>query len=350
MHHNTDLWRGAAPINNVDGFWPTGAAWLCHDLWDHYLFSGDKNFLKRRAYPAMKSASLFFVDFLVKDPRTGYLVTCPSHSPEQTPPGRPLFTAGPTMDNQLIRSLLTYTIAAAKILGTDKQFDEQLAELRAQLPPNRVGQHGQLQEWLEDWDAPNNNHRHASPLWGLYPGWDITPADSKIYDAAKLLLKWRGDGSTGWSYAWRMSLWARFGDGDFAFRQLESLLQRRTLPNLFDLCGPFQIDGNFGAAAGVMEMLVQSHQVEIRNPKSEIRILELLPALPKAWPTGSVTGLRARGGFEADLAWKNGALTGAVIRSKLGHPCKIRCAGREVELSIKQGTQVVLDGNLQLSK
>lgn len=356
VHHNTDLWRGAAPINNVDGFWPTGGAWLCHHLWEHYLFTGDKKFLKQRAYPAMKSASEFFVDFLIKDPKTGYLVTSPSHSPEQTPPGHPLFTVGPTMDNQLIRSLFTYTIDAAEILGTDKKFAQQLTELRAQLPPNLVGQHGQLQEWLEDWDAPNNNHRHMSPLWGLYPGADITPADAKIYDAAKLLLKWRGDGSTGWSYAWRMPLWARVGDGDYAFTQLAGLLQKRTLPNMFDLCGPFQIDGNFGAAAGVMEMLLQSHLAESREQKAEsrnkteTRILDLLPALPRAWPKGSVTGLKARGGFEVDLAWENGALTKAVIRSTLGQPCKVRCGGREVELKMERGGQVVLDGKLKLAR
>jgi alpha-L-fucosidase 2 len=348
VHHNTDLWRGAAPINNVDGFWPTGGAWLCHHLWEHYLFTGDKKFLKRRAYPAMKSASLFFVDFLIKDPKTGYLITSPSHSPEQTPPDRPLFTPGPTMDNQLIRALFTYTIEAAEILGTDKKFVKQLTELRTQLPPNLVGKHGQLQEWLEDLDAPNNNHRHMSPLFALYPGWEINPNDPKIYDAAKLLLKWRGDGSTGWSYAWRMPLWARVGDGDFAFRQFSGLLQKRTLPNLFDLCGPFQIDGNFGACAGVAEMLLQSHQTERRGEKSEVRIIELLPALPKAWPTGLVKGLCARGGFEVDIEWKDGALTQVTIRSKLGNLCKVRCAGREVELQTKRGGVSALDAQLAL--
>lgn len=348
VHHNTDLWRGAAPINNVDGFWPTGGAWLCHHLWEHYLFTGDEEFLKKRAYPVMKSAAEFFLDFLIKDPQTGYLVTSPSHSPEQTPPNRPLFSPGPTMDNQLIRALFTYTIAAAEILGTDKKFAKQLIELRAQLPPNQIGKHGQLQEWIEDWDAPNNNHRHMSPLWGLYPGWDVTPTDAKVYDAAKLLLKWRGDGSTGWSYAWRMPLWARVGDGDFAFRQFQGLLQKRTLPNLFDLCGPFQIDGNFGACAGVAEMLLQSHLTEVRRGKGEVRVIDLLPALPKAWPSGSVKGLCARGGFEVDLKWKDGALTQATIRSKLGNPCAVRYAGREVELQPKRGAASSLDGQLGL--
>jgi alpha-L-fucosidase 2 len=348
VHHNTDLWRGAAPINNVDGFWPTGGAWLCHHLWEHYLFTGNKAFLKKRAYPVMKQASLFFVDFLIKDPKTGYLVTSPSHSPEQTPPNRPLFSPGPTMDNQLIRALFTYTIEAAEILGTDEKFANQLTELRAQLPPNMVGKHGQLQEWIEDWDAPNNNHRHMSPLFALYPGWEINPGDAKIYEAAKLLLKWRGDGSTGWSYAWRMPLWARVGDGDFAFRQFQGLLQKRTLPNLFDLCGPFQIDGNFGACAGVAEMLLQSHLTEGRGEKGEVRIIDLLPALPKAWPTGSVKGLCARGGFEVDIEWMDGALTQATIRSKSGNPCKIRHGGRAIELQPKRGGISRLDAQLAL--
>ena len=347
VHHNTDLWRGAAPINNVDGIWPTGGAWLCHHLWEHYLFTGDKNFLQARAYPVMKQASLFFVDYLVKDPPTGYLVTSPSHSPEQTPPNRPLLTVGPTMDNQLVRALFTYTIEAAGILGTDQEFAQKLADLRAQLPPNQVGRHGQLQEWLEDWDVPNNNHRHLSPLFALYPGWGITPADPKIFAPAKLLLKWRGEGSTGWSFAWRIPLWARVGDGDFAYRQLAGLLQKRTLPNLFDLCGPFQIDGNFGATAGVAEMLLQSQQTEASGQKSEVRILELLPALPKAWPTGAVNGLCARGGFEVDMTWVSGALEQAVIRSQLGQPCKVRSGGREIELQTKPGGSYVLDRQLQ---
>jgi alpha-L-fucosidase 2 len=284
------------------------------------------------------------------------LVTSPSHSPEQTPPDRPLFTPGPTMDNQLIRQLFTYTIDAAGILGTDKKFAKQLTELRAQLPPNMVGKNGQLQEWLEDWDAPNNNHRHMSPLWGLYPGWDITPAEPKIYEAAKVLLKWRGHGSTGWSFAWRIPLWARVGDGDYAFSQFEGLLQRRTLPNLFDLCGPYQIDGNFGACGGVMEMLLQSHLTEMRSAERgtrnepETRILDLLPALPRAWPDGSVKGLRARGGFEVDLEWKEGALTKVVVHSQLGKVCKVRYQGREQVLKTMKGMDYPLNGSLALGR
>jgi alpha-L-fucosidase 2 len=340
VHHNTDLWRGSAPINGVDGVWPTGGAWLCSHLWEHYLFTGDKTFLAR-AYPDMKQASLFFMDDLVKDPKTGWLVTSPSFSPEE---GHLCY--GPTMDNQLIRALMDSTLAAADILHADKEFAAQLAAVRDRLPPNQIGKYGQLQEWLDDVDKPDNNHRHMSPLWALYPGADITPADPKIFAAAKVLLKWRGDGSTGWSYAWRIPLWARVGDGDFAYRQLTGLFQKRTLPNLFDLCGPFQIDGNFGATAGICELLLQSQLTEIQSAKPEVRILDLLPALPKAWPTGSVSGLCARGGFEVDLAWKNGVLTQAVVRSKLGNPAVIRSAGRQVDLKTTPGGQYTFDGQL----
>ena len=347
VHHNTDLWRGAAPINNIDGFWPTGGAWLCHHLWEHYLFTGDRAFLRKRAYPAMKSASLFFVDFLVPDPATGWLVTCPSHSPEQPPPGRPLFAPGPTMDNQLIRALLTYTLEAAAILGVDENLARQLAEVRGKLPPNQIGRHGQLQEWLEDWDAPNNNHRHMSPLFALYPGWEINPGNPRVYDAARRLLEWRGDGSTGWSFAWRMALRARTGDGEQAFKQFQGLLQRRTLPNLFDLCGPFQIDGNFGACAAVAEMLLQSHLTADTGSKVPARILDLLPALPGAWRDGSISGLRARDGFQVDLEWKAGRLSKALVRSDLGRPVKIRYAGHELALTLKSGHTLVLGPDLK---
>lgn len=340
VHHNTDLWRGTAPINNIDGIWPTGGAWLCYHLWEHYLFTGDKTFLAR-AYPDMKGASLFFMDALVKDPKTGWLVTSPSFSPEEG-----TMCYGPTMDNQLIRALMDSTIAAAGILQTDKTFAAELAKTRDQLPPNQVGKHGQLQEWLNDVDVPNNNHRHMSPLWALYPGADISPADQKIWDAAKLLLKWRGDGSTGWSYAWRIPLWARTGDGEMAFRQLSELLQRRTLPNLFDLCGPFQIDGNFGATAGIAEMLLQSQWTEKRDGQ-DVRIITLLPALPKAWPTGSVKGLRARDGFVVDLTWDKGTLTNVRVHSDLGKSCVLRSGGNEIILQTEAGKNYAFDGELK---
>ncbi len=332
VHHNTDLWRGTAPINNIDGVWPTGGAWLCYHLWEHYLFTGDKKFLAH-AYPAMKGASLFFVDYLIKDPQTGWLVTSPSFSPEQG-----ALCYGPTMDNQLIRALLDNTIAAAEILNTDKDLIAELKKTRDQLPPNQIGKYGQLQEWIPDVDTPNNNHRHMSPLWALYPGADITPADPKLWDAAKLLLKWRGAGSTGWSFAWRIPLWARAGDGEYAYQQLTGLLQKRTLPNMFDLCGPFQIDGNFGATAGIAELLLQSQWTETRDGNS-VRIISLLPTLPKAWPTGSVKGLRARDGFAVDMDWENGALKHFVIHSTLGKPCLLRYAGHDVFLKTEVGNE-----------
>ena len=345
-HHNTDLWRGTAPINNIDGIWPTGGAWLCYHLWEHYLFTGDKTFLAH-AYPVLKQASVFFMESMVKDAKTGWLVTSPSFSPEQG-----TLCIGPTMDQQIIRALMDATLESAAILKTDEAFAAKLAAMRQQVAPDQIGKSGQLQEWLEDKDVPNNNHRHMSPLFALYPGAEITPAKTNLFAAAKVLLKWRGDGSTGWSYAWRIPLWARVGDGEFAFRQLNGLLQKRTLPNLFDLCGPFQIDGNFGGCAGIAEMLLQSQQtvaagVPPAATRCEIRILDLLPALPKAWPTGSVKGLCARGGFEVDLDWADGALTKAVVRSNQGNPCVIRCGAHEIQLQTKPGGRVAFDGTLQ---
>jgi alpha-L-fucosidase 2 len=248
------------------------------------------------------------------------------------------------MDNQLIRSLFAYTIEASQILGVDSEFAQKLEATGKRLPPNQVGSHGQLQEWVNDWDKPSDNHRHMSPLWGLYPGWDLTPANAKVWEAAKLLLKWRGDGSTGWSFSWRIPLWARVHDGDFAYRQLHLQLAKRTLPNCFDLCGPFQIDGNFGACAGMAEMLVQSH---LRAPDTTTQQIDLLPALPSVWQKGTVSGLCARGGFDVDMTWADGKLTKATVHSKLGNPCRIRVGERTIDLKTEKGKTYSFDGELR---
>src|SRR6185312_2845067 len=274
-------------------------------------------------------------------PKTGWLVTSPSFSPEQG-----TLCYGPTMDNKLIRALMNSTIDAAEILNKDQAFVAKLKNTRDQLPPNQIGKHGQLQEWIADVDVPDNNHRHMSPLWALYPGADITPANGKIWDGAKLHLKWRGDGSTGWSYAWRVPLWARVGDGEMASRQLAGLWQKRTLPNLFDLCGPFQIDGNFGATAGIVELLLQSQWTEKRDG-NDLRVVHFLPALPKAWSTGSIKGLCARDGFVVDFDWDQNGLKHVVIHSKLGKPCLLRYGDHELVLKTQAGRDYAFDGKLQ---
>lgn len=343
LHHNTDLWRGAAPLNNIDGIWPTGGAWLCWHLWEHYRFSGDRAFLAKRAYPVMKEAARFFLESMVEHPTRGWLVTLPSYSPEQGS-----LTAGPAMDTQLIRALFAAVVESAHTLDLDAEFAAQVEAAAKRLPPDLIGRHGQLQEWLDDVDAPNNAHRHMSPLWALFPGDDISADNPKSFDAAKRLLRWRGDGSTGWSYAWRIPLWARVGDGDFALRQFSQLLQRRTLPNLFDLCGPFQIDGNFGAAAGLAELLLQSHRrVAAAETHAGAPVIELLPALPKTWPSGAVRGLRARGGFEIDLEWRDGKLARAEIRSTLGGACRLRSGEATLDLTTKVGGVHVFNGELK---
>lgn len=340
LHHNTDLWCGTAPINASNhGIWQTGGAWLCHQLWEHFLFTRDTAFL-RQYYPVMRGAAEFFVHTLVRDPVTGALISSPSNSPEQGG-----LVAGPTMDHQIIRDLFKNCIMAGEILREDMALRDSLRGMIGKIAANKIGKYGQLQEWMEDKDDTANKHRHISHLWGVFPGTDITWKDTALMKAARQSLIYRGDAATGWSLAWKVNCWARFKDGDHTLRVASMLLTPVTgskgggvYPNLFDAHPPFQIDGNFGGAAGVGEMLVQSQN----------GVVELLPALPHALPDGEVRGICARGGYVLDLRWSGGVLKEVKLFSRKGGTCVLKYGEKVVSVNTVAGRSYRLSPNLKV--
>ncbi len=352
LHHNWDLWRATAPVNRSNhGIWVTGSGWMAHHIWEHYLFNGDPDFLKRY-YPVMKGAVQFYTEFLYEDEITGYLISGPSNSPENGG-----LVMGPTMDHQIIRSLFKAFIMASRLVGDDSELSQKAAGMIDRIAPNMKGKHGQLQEWLEDKDDPGNNHRHVSHLWGIHPGSDITWQEQEMFDAARQSLIFRGDEATGWSMGWKINLWARFLDGNHALLILNNLItpaadhpekpgdppgKAGLYPNLFDAHPPFQIDGNFGACAGIAEMLLQSHIMKDISETGPLSysdftfLLHLLPALPAEWENGSFEGLRARGGFEVSLVWKGGEPKTITIKSLAGNPCRLMVGEELIDLKMEK--------------
>lgn len=338
-HHNTDIWGDTAPQDAYMSatIWPIGAAWLCLHIWEHYLFTGDRDFLQKKL-PAMLEAAEFLADYLVEDGK--YLVTCPTLSPENTyrlPNGQEgVVCKGASMDNQIIRELFTACIKASDILGQRDSFTARLEQILARIAPISIGKHGQIMEWNEDYDEVDPGHRHISQLFALHPGRQITPDGTpELAHAARRTLKRRlsnGGGHTGWSRAWIINMWARLHDGALAGENVNALLCKSVQPNLFDSHPPFQIDGNFGVTAGIAEMLLQSHDGSIH----------LLPALPAAWHTGEVRGLRARGGVTVDMTWRNGKLVQAVLTSDSDLTTRVRCQELSEELSLIAGVAYVM--------
>ena len=344
-HHNTDLWRGTAPVDGAQwGMWPTGGAWLCQHLWEHYLYTVDTEYLKK-SYPILKGAVEFFLDSLVEN-KDGYLITSPSLSPEHSHGGGTKdglsvgragtsVCSGPTIDMQILRDLFGNCVEASKILDIDETFRSRLTRTQARLAPMKIGRHGQLQEWLVDWDNPEDQHSHVSHMYGLYPSSQINHRDTpELFSAARTSLIQRGDHG-GWPGAWRICLWARLSDGDRAHNLLFNHVMPKLTENMFNKGSVYQIDANFGATAGIAEMLLQSHGGEIH----------LLPALPKAWATGSVKGLCARGGFEVDIEWKSGQLVQATIHANQDGTFRIYAQDKPGEvISLKKGQTKVWSG------
>ena len=369
VHHCTDLWADTCPTdrNLASSYWCLGAAWLALHLWEHYAYGCDRAFLSH-AYPILRDASQFFLDFLVEDEK-GRLVVSPSASPENTyllpNGGAAVLCAGTSMDAGILNVLFRRTREAAAVLNTDPEFRADLESALCRLPPLSIGRHGQLMEWLEDYNEIEQEHRHVSHLFALYPGDQISPSETPaLAEAARVTLKRRGDEGTGWSMAWKVAFWARLGDGEHAYRLLQNLLRPvdcgldggkdisyhggGSFPNLLCAHPPFQIDGNFGGAAAIAEMLVQSHcQTKSAAGASGFEI-HLLPALPSAWPSGTVRGLRARGGFEIDLSWNEGVLECVILRSPTGGTCRVRYGDRLREVTLDANESVCLDADFSI--
>ncbi len=367
-HHNTDLWRIAGPVDGAFwGMFPNGGGWLSTHLWEHYQYTLDKDFLNEY-YPILRGAADFYLDYMVE--RDGELLVVPSVSPEQGGRGKQSpVCAGCTMDNQIARDVLSQVLFAARVLDKDADYQQKLTKAIAMLPPMKIGQYGQLQEWREDLDDPHNEHRHISHLYGLYPSSQISPYKTPdLWKAAGVTLKQRGDQATGWSLGWKINFWARMLDGNHAFTIISNMLRLlpnegkerqypdgRTFPNLFDAHPPFQIDGNFGVTAGIVEMLMQSDPITDAKP-----YIHLLPALPDAWPAGSISGIKARGGYELSISWKEGKLTSATITAQQDGTLHLRCKDKlsakglietaqhdgvyEYEIAVVAGKKVCVEG------